>query len=166
MNSIKRICPTVLGLLLCVILPVHAQTGIVKGKVLDKRTQEPIPFASVMLEKGAIQISGTASDFDGKFKLQNLPSGSFMLRSMAVGYKPCEIDQVVVLIDSVLTYVLELELRTEPLTSNIQTMPVKKIDPDKLPYMPIYKPPPGYHGYILGVEPTFFWPFLFLLGNR
>ena len=44
-----------------------------QGKVLDKTTQEPIVFANVILKKGDRQIRHSITDFDGNFKMPDVP---------------------------------------------------------------------------------------------
>ncbi len=46
---------------------VSAQQLVIKGKVLDKHTEEPVPFANVFLKGTTI---GVSSDFDGLFELR------------------------------------------------------------------------------------------------
>ena len=52
-----------LALIFCT-ATVYGQQAIVKGKVTDADTKEPVPFASVITEGG----SGAATDFDGNFE--------------------------------------------------------------------------------------------------
>ena len=42
-----------------------AQTGAIRGKILDKTTKEPLTFASVVAEMNGTQVGGAQSDFDG-----------------------------------------------------------------------------------------------------
>lgn len=35
-----------------------AQTGAIRGKILDKATKEPLPFASVVAEMNGTQVGG------------------------------------------------------------------------------------------------------------
>ncbi len=46
---------------------IIAQEIVIKGKVLDKHTEEPIPFANVFLQGTTV---GVSSDFDGLFELR------------------------------------------------------------------------------------------------
>ncbi len=55
-------------------------TGIIRGKVFDASTNEPIPFANVLVQ-GA--LTGTTSDLDGAFELTGVPAG---LRNVVVSF--------------------------------------------------------------------------------
>ena len=46
-----------------------AQSGSIKGRVLDKTTNEPLPFASVIAVMNGQQMAGAQSDFDGNVSI-------------------------------------------------------------------------------------------------
>lgn len=54
------------------------------GHVLEKNTQEHLPYISVSLKGTTI---GTLTDATGHYFLKNLPEGDFVLQVSAVGYK-------------------------------------------------------------------------------
>jgi len=60
-----------------------SQTGIVRGRVIDKNTQEGIIGANILIEGTA---TGAATDLDGYYKIMNVPVGSFNLVASAIGY--------------------------------------------------------------------------------
>jgi hypothetical protein len=64
-------------------IQANSQTGIVRGRVVDKNTQEAIVGANVLIEGTG---TGAASDLDGYFKINNVPVGSFNLTASAIGY--------------------------------------------------------------------------------
>jgi hypothetical protein len=65
-------------------LLAHAQsTGIVAGTVRDRATQETLPGVSVTLEGTTF---GTATDAEGRYRLTDVPVGSYNLRATFVGY--------------------------------------------------------------------------------
>ncbi|WP_286756053.1 TonB-dependent receptor [Roseivirga sp. UBA838] len=67
--------------------PALAQTGHLKGKVLDN-SQDPLIGVTVMVvgtEKGAI------TDIDGSFNISGLPTGTAVVRLSFVGFKTVEI---------------------------------------------------------------------------
>jgi len=66
-----------------------AQTGRVSGHVVDKESEEGIPFASVALfeENDAAPVQGTISDNHGKFILENLPYGRYRVEVSFIGYE-------------------------------------------------------------------------------
>lgn len=56
----------------------------ITGVVLDKETQEPLPFANVFIDNSTL---GIATDLEGKFKIDNIPDIGFNLVVSYVGYK-------------------------------------------------------------------------------
>jgi TonB-dependent receptor len=59
--------------------------GSIKGKVFDKDTKEGLPGANVII-KGT--STGTASDLNGGFTIQNVPPGTYTVQVSYVGYQP------------------------------------------------------------------------------
>lgn len=57
------------------------------GHVIDKNTQEHVPFFTVILKGTTI---GTATDETGHYFLKNLPEGTFTIRVKGVGYRSTE----------------------------------------------------------------------------
>lgn len=57
------------------------------GHVIDKNTQEHVPFVTVILKGTTI---GTATDETGHYFLKNLPEGTFTIRVNGVGYRSAE----------------------------------------------------------------------------
>jgi len=73
---------------------LFAQSGTLKGKVLDGDTGEPIPFANVsVLQDGKI-ITGGMTDFDGKYTIKPIPVGKFTVKSSYMGYKTIALSNV------------------------------------------------------------------------
>lgn len=65
-------------------LCLFAQNAVIKGKVSDAVSNEPIPFANIIIlntEKGA------SSDIDGNFIISNLQPGLYSLQATFIGYK-------------------------------------------------------------------------------
>lgn len=60
-------------------------TGTIKGKVVDEISQEPIPFANVVVQGSQL---GSATDIDGNFQINKVPFGYQKLEVSAVGYAP------------------------------------------------------------------------------
>lgn len=81
--------------------------GSIQGRVHDKSTTDPVPFADVILVgtgKGAITAA------DGTFRLPQVPEGIYQLRVSRMGYAPELVDQVRVQA----SYVLKLEVGMSP----------------------------------------------------
>jgi TonB-dependent receptor len=58
--------------------------GSIKGKVFDKDTKEGLPGANVII-KGT--STGTASDLNGGYTIQNVPPGTYTVQVSYVGYQ-------------------------------------------------------------------------------
>lgn len=66
---------------------LFAQSGTIKGKVLDGETGEPIPFANVSVLQAGKVITGGMTDFDGKYTIKPVPAGKFTVSASYMGYK-------------------------------------------------------------------------------
>lgn len=73
----------IIAILVAVSAGLYAQNGSVKGRVLDAETNEPVPFANVIVTG---TLNGTAANVDGEFAIANLPAGYIRLSASAVGY--------------------------------------------------------------------------------
>jgi len=87
---------------------LFAQSGILVGKIMDQKLGESVPFASVQLFKDGIKRLETASDIDGKYKLENIPCGEYTLKVKAVGYDSLTISDVTIQANRKLTMNLEV----------------------------------------------------------
>lgn len=65
-------------------LTAFSQTGQITGKVLDSKTQEPLPFANVFINNTTL---GVAADANGEFTLKNVSIGIADVVFSFVGYK-------------------------------------------------------------------------------
>lgn len=61
-----------------------AQNGQVEGRVIDQTSNEPLPFANVVVKGTTI---GATTDFDGRFLITGLKPGFISLEATYVGYK-------------------------------------------------------------------------------
>lgn len=71
-----------------------AQSGTLKGKVLDASTGEPIPFANVTIEENGNIVTGGMTDFDGQFTIKPIQAGKYSVKSSYVGYAPLQYNNV------------------------------------------------------------------------
>ncbi len=68
-----------------------AQSGSLKGKILDKENGEPIPFANISLLQSGKVVTGGMTDFDGKFNIKPVAAGVYDVKASYVGYKSLQI---------------------------------------------------------------------------
>jgi TonB-dependent receptor len=68
-----------------------AQTGAIKGTIVDALSKEAIIGASVIL-KGSTPPVGTATDVEGKFEITNIPTGKQTVIISYVSYKNKEVE--------------------------------------------------------------------------
>jgi len=74
---------------------VYAQTGIIKGDVLDKQSEVPLPGATIELLNNNEAI-GVVTDIDGHFRLENVPVGRQIIRVSYIGFETLTIPNIVV----------------------------------------------------------------------
>lgn len=61
-----------------------AQRGTISGMVTDKNTQKPVEGASIVFVNNS--NTGTKTDSTGKFRLVNIPTGSYQIKISCVGF--------------------------------------------------------------------------------
>lgn len=74
----------ILSLILVLSQIAFSQRGTITGTVVDKNTNDPLPSVNVVV-KGTYY--GSATDFDGKFKISNVAPGSYTIEVTLIGYK-------------------------------------------------------------------------------
>ncbi|MEJ8758630.1 outer membrane beta-barrel family protein [Pontibacter sp. H259] len=95
------------SLLLFLILPaaLTAQTitaastsGKINGTLQDASSKAPVGFANVVLltARDSSLVTGATSDVDGKFILDRVPNGRFILRASMVGYPPTFVNNITI----------------------------------------------------------------------
>jgi outer membrane receptor protein involved in Fe transport len=84
------------GIVLFASFMAFAQPGTLKGKLLDGKSKEPVPFANIVLENGGTQVGGTSSDFDGNYTIKPIPPGTYDLKATSVGFQPVMIQGIVI----------------------------------------------------------------------
>ncbi len=86
------------------------QSAILKGRITDSLSTEPIPFASVYIELEGIFVDGITSDFEGNYIFKSLPPGKYNLIVSYVGYYTKIKKDVEIYIDS--TRIVNISLGT------------------------------------------------------
>jgi len=73
-----------------VLLSIFGQAQItqnIRGLVIDKDSKSPLPGANVIVTS-VTPIQGAATDFDGRFKISDVPIGRHNIKISYVGYEP------------------------------------------------------------------------------
>ena len=86
MRIVNRILPFLLFAACC--MPVRAQqreTYSVAGRVIDRLTRQPVPYASVVV--AGDERKGASSDSTGRFVIERVPPGVCRFAASSVGYK-------------------------------------------------------------------------------
>lgn len=84
-----------LSLLVMVTLNAQNFTQTVRGKVVDKISQTELPGATIIII-GSDPLVGTTTDYDGNFRLTQVPIGNISLRISFVGYKELVLPNIIV----------------------------------------------------------------------
>jgi len=81
-------------LLMCLTAVIAAAQGTVKGKILDKSGDEPMPYVNVVVNNKADGkfLKGAITDEDGAFNIVDLPKGTYELVVSFMGYKEIKRD--------------------------------------------------------------------------
>ena len=66
-----------------IVTNLFAQTGKISGTVIDKKTQQAIPFASARLVNTSL---GSLTDTSGNFMITGIPVGTYNLEFSYIGY--------------------------------------------------------------------------------
>ena len=79
-------------MLLCMSAVAASAQGLIKGKVLDRLTSEPLGFVAVKVVRQGTDalVQGAVSDEEGNFQITDIPNGNYTLQLSFVGYKPHE----------------------------------------------------------------------------
>ncbi len=99
---------------------VSSYAQIIKGKVLDSKSGEPLTGASVSVEKGSFQ-KFTSVNLDGSYVFRDLKPGIYQLKVRFIGYKTTEGKDVEVNDNAVST----LNFRLENASTNLVEVMVK-----------------------------------------
>ena len=83
----------IVSLILVCLIPFGAQ-GQISGIVLDKNTDLPIEYASILLKQDGKILEGTISKPDGSFLLPDSVNGKFSLEISFLGYQTIETGSV------------------------------------------------------------------------
>ena len=99
-----------------------AETGIIKGEVVDQTTGDPLIGARIFV-KGTKK--GAVANYDGTYRIIDVPVGEYTLQFSYVGYQKTDVTNVVVKPDDVA--IIDVSLAEESVTSDEIVVTAKKI---------------------------------------
>mgnify|MGYP000968224582 CR=1 FL=1 len=106
--------------ILFLVFPLVAwpQKGVIRGKVVDVRTNEPLPFTNIVIYGSQI---GSTSDLDGNFSFFGIEPGFTRLAASQVGYEP------VITNDFLVTnaQAVFIEIPMNPVAINLEKVEIK-----------------------------------------
>lgn len=79
---------------LCLPLSISAQTGVIKGKIVNALTNEPLPFATVQVVG---TTKGAQTDENGLYEITDLDAKLYSVKVTFVGFKDIEVFEIQVL---------------------------------------------------------------------
>jgi hypothetical protein len=88
------------------------QSGAMKGKVYDKDTKDPIPFANIVLYIDSTIKAGATSDFDGNFIIKPITPGTYDVKTTYIGYKTAITKGIIINADQIRFYDIAMEPTT------------------------------------------------------
>jgi hypothetical protein len=100
--------------LLLLLIPFSfSQTGSLKGKIIDSKTQEPLPFASIVIENNGKNYGGTTSDEVGQYTIKPIPIGKYTIKAAYMDYKLFVYEDIVIGEDQVKIFDIKMENKRE-----------------------------------------------------
>ena len=60
--------------------------GIIRGKITDKTSNEPVGFSTVSVLEGQKPVAAISTKEDGSFEIKNLELKSYVLKVNFIGY--------------------------------------------------------------------------------
>ncbi len=99
--------------------------GTIKGKVVDDVTEKPMEYVSIQLLRfrDSSLVSGTLTNSDGMFSINNIPFGRYVLKVKFIGYRTKYVDSLFVTPRNPNVNVGVIHFEPEP----IQTMEVEVV---------------------------------------
>ena len=96
-NLVARCSPFMLFIMLLMtgVPSLKAQPASIEGRIIDVRSEEPLPRINVVVESEAMDVwRGTSTDADGRYRFEGLPAGRYVLSASAIGYRKYEREMV------------------------------------------------------------------------
>ena len=107
----------------------------IRGSILDVETQQPVPYATVLIKRTQ---QGTVADEDGKFVLDELCPVDYTLVCSSVGYKPvthhhdAHHGQPVIYMAATTSELESIVVEGEAIVGDMRSMAMNRLDQDEL----------------------------------
>ena len=62
-------------------------TGMISGKIIDKKTSEPLPYVNIVVKENSTVVTGGITSDKGTFQIKNLPLKDYTIEIQFIGYK-------------------------------------------------------------------------------
>ncbi len=106
--------------------------GELRGQVTDKKTGEPVPLANVVVKLNGEPVSGTTTDFDGRYVIKPIDPGRYEVEMSFLGYATQPFKGVIISPNKTTTLNAGLTEEAEVLGEvEVIEYTVPLIDPDK-----------------------------------
>lgn len=128
MSQLKKTIILVLVGFCLISTNMYAQTQTVRGTVVDKIAQSPIPGATIVLLYSEPVIHATSNE-DGNFSLSNVPVGSQSFRILYSGYKEVVLQNITVNAGKELVLTVNMEEEIDDLDEVVVSAKVEKNKP-------------------------------------
>ncbi len=102
-------------------------TGKLSGRVTDRSTGEPLPFANVLVVGTTM---GAMTDLDGYFHILNVPPGTYEVEARMMGYNTLSQSSLVVITDQTTRADFQLSQRVIELEREVVVVGRKIVEPD------------------------------------
>ncbi len=116
-------------------------SSVIRGQVIDSDTGDPLQSANILVvdpETGE-EISGTASNERGMFRIVNLPSGTYSIQVKMLGYENISLENISLNASSPRINLEQIYLMPTTLSLSDVTMTVKRDDTILAPDRKIYR---------------------------
>ena len=67
--------------------PLLENTGSISGKVIDKKTNEPLPYVNIVVKENNKVVTGGITSDKGIFQIKNLALKEYVVEIQFIGYK-------------------------------------------------------------------------------
>ncbi len=144
----------ILALIVCTSGYSHAQSGALKGKVVDQATKEPLPAATIQIVGTAI---GTSSTGNGEFILTGIPVGTYQVRVSLVGYEPVVVSDMIIAVARPADMVVSMHQSSidiegvEVSAGYFQRSPDAPVSVQRLSYEEIRRSPGGFEDVVRAI---------------